>query len=99
MIPPPIGICITSGIVRELVPRGFILQINSEEQRLVTTMTDGRRLKLRAGDQVRVSGGPDHEGNFASATIYKQLANEKEIKIPDAPRGNLLVIWLRRLRH
>lgn len=89
------SICIASGIVRELVPRGFILQTNhGENQIFVTTLTDGRRLKLRAGDPVRVTGGPDHEGNFASANIYKQLANGEEIKIADAPDDNLLVkLW------
>jgi hypothetical protein len=52
---------------------------------LVATMTDGRRLAVSVGDRLRVYGGPDGAGEFASSTILRCLPNGAEVEVVDAP--------------
>jgi hypothetical protein len=75
----------TEGIVAALDSSGFRLKTDYGSTVLVITMTDGRRLGLRLGDRLHVTGGPSGDV-FASSSISRHLADGSYEDVPDAPR-------------
>jgi len=80
---PPLAVL--EGVVKRLLPTGFEVRTDSGSWVRVGTMTDGRRLALRTGERVRVSGGFAADGRFASGWMFAgQGAREREVA--DRPR-------------
>ncbi len=95
VLSPPSSIL--RGVVVRLRAEGFDVETSSGSVILVTTMTDGRRLDLRAGEQVSVFGGFD-AGHFASGSISAG-APEQPREVRDAPRPRVAKSVLTRVRH
>jgi hypothetical protein len=79
---PPIAIL--KGVVSRLRADGFEVRRENGSATLVTTMTDGRRLALKVGDQVSVMGGPDGQGRFASGSILAGEGDDQR-EVRDTP--------------
>jgi hypothetical protein len=83
---------VTSGKVIELVGGGFRIRTDDGAEFKVRTFGDGWELDLCAGDEVRVTGGPDPRSNtfvWASSSIYRRRGSEwLEIGDPGADSGS-----------
>lgn len=72
-------------VVTGLERDGIRVLADSGATFLVTTMTDGRRLAVSVGDRLRVYGGSDGDGRFASSTILRCVDGGEEVEVADRP--------------
>ena len=83
----------TEGTITAILPRGFRLKTIWDSELDCHTTTAGHLLPLSVGDRVRVTGGSDSQGGFATSSIERHTANGVSEAIHDRPQRG----WLQRV--
>ncbi len=85
----------TEGTIVALLPFGFRIETIWGSTLDCSTMTPGHRLALAVGDRVRLTGGIDAAGVFATSSLHRILRSGAHEEVLDRP----LRSWWSRLRR